>query len=454
MAQRDLQLRPVAAGGLSRGWSRRGALVGGAALAAGLAAHRADAQLRVDITRGNVEPIPIAISPFAGDSGRGAELGQAIAEVVAADLDSSGLFRTLDRLAYIQSPEELRGVPRFADWRQINAQALVSGVVGPGPQGLGIEFRLWDVFGGSQLRGLRFDTAESQWRRIAHKIADVVYERMSGESGYFDTRIVYVAESGPAQRKIKRIAVMDQDGANHRFLTDGSTLVLTPRISPDGARVAYLEFRGIRPRVFIRDIDGTRISPVGDLDGMTFSPRFAPDGTSMLLTLAAGGNSDIYSVGIAGGGARRLTNSPAIDTSPTYAPDAARICFNSDRGGTPQLYMMDRNGGGVQRISYGDGRYGSPAWSPRGDFIAFTSIKRGAFHIGVMRPDGRDERLITSSSLDQGPSWAPNGRILLFARKERASGSHLVTIDMTGYNERILRTPLEASDPDWSPLIP
>ncbi len=441
---------------MSGSWSRRRALVGGAVLAAaGLAAGRASAQLRVDITRGNVDPIPIAVSPFAGDGPRGAELGQAIAEVVATDLDSSGLFRTLDRRAYIQSPDELRNVPRFADWRQINAQALVTGVVGPGPQGIGIEFRLWDVFGGSQLRGLRFDTAESQWRRIAHKIADVVYERMTGEKGYFDTRIVYVAESGPAQRRIKRIAIMDQDGANHRFLTDGSTLVLTPRFSPDGARVAYLEFRGIRPRVYIRDVDGSRVVPVAtDLEGMTFSPRFSPDGGSMLLTVASGGNSDIYSVSLAGGGARRLTNSPAIDTSPTYAPDGARICFNSDRGGTPQLYVMDRNGGGVQRVSYGDGRYGSPAWSPRGDYIAFTNIKGGAFHIGVMRPDGRDERLVTRSALDQGPSWAPNGRLLLFARKERGAGSGLVTIDVTGYNERRLQTPLDASDPDWSPLIP
>jgi TolB protein len=435
-------------------WNRRQALVGGIALGAGLAVGRATAQLRVDITRGNVEPIPIAVSPFAGDGGRSGELGRAIAEVVAADLDSSGLFRTLDRRAYIQSPEELRGVPRFADWRQIDAQALVAGTVGAGAQGLSVEFRLWDVFGGSQLRGLRFDTAESQWRRIAHQIADVVYERMTGESGYFDTRIVYVAESGSAQRRIKRIAVMDQDGANHRFLTDGSTLVLTPRISPDGRRVAYLEFRGIRPRVFIRDIDGTRVAPVGELEGMTFSPRFAPDGSSMLLTLAAGGNSDIYSVGVAGGGARRLTNSPAIDTSPTYSPDGTRICFNSDRGGSPQLYMMDRNGGGARRVSHGDGRYGSPAWSPRGDFIAFTNIKGGAFHIGVMRPDGSDERLITRSSLDQGPAWAPNGRIMVFARRQRGGGSRLVTVDLTGYNERPLATPLDASDPDWSPLIP
>jgi TolB protein len=457
MAQRDLQFRPLADGGLSpRGWRRRKLLeASAAALGAAMLAGPAFGQLRVDITRGRVEPVPIAISPLAGDTARDRELGLGIAEVVSADLGGSGLFRPLDRRAFIQSPDELRGLPRFPDWRQINAQALVSGLVQGGPAGLGVEFRLWDVFAGSQMGGFRYDASEAQWRRIAHKIADYVYERMTGESGYFDTRIVYISESGPETRRIKRLALMDQDGANHRFLTDGSNLVLTPQIAPDGLRVAYLEFRGLRPRVYLRNIEAGGETLLGDFSGMTFSPRFSPDGRTMLVTQALRGNSDIFRIDLASRRITQLTNDAAIDTSPSYSPDGRQIVFNSDRGGTPQLYVMGADGGGARRISYGDGRYGSPAWSPRGDLIAFTNIKRGAFHVGVMRPDGGDERLLTRSFLDQSPSWAPNGRVILFGREDqRSRRSRLFTIDITGYNERELATPMDASDPDWSPLIP
>ncbi len=440
---------------MSPGLSRRsvlGGMVTGAVAVAAPSAVRA--QLRVDITRGNVEPVPIAVSRFAGSAPGREDLGSAIADVIAANLQGSGLFRVIDRAAYIQSADELRDVPRFADWRQINAQALVAGTVGPGPQGVAVEFRLWDVFAGSQLRGMRFDSSTDQWRRIAHKISDVVYERMTGERGYFDSRIVYISETGPAARRVKRVAIMDQDSANHRFLTDGSNLVLTPQISPDGRRIAFIEYRGTQPRVYLGELTGGPTRPLLDLDGLTFSPRFSPDGSTILVTVASRGNSDIFAVPAAGGPARRLTDSPAIDTSPTFSPDGAQICFNSDRGGTPQLYVMGRNGGEARRISYGQGRYGSPAWSPRGDFIAFTNIKGGNFHIGVMRPDGSDERLITRSPLDQSPCWSPNGRIILFTREARGGSSRLMTIDLTGYNERSVPTPLDASDPDWSRLIP
>jgi TolB protein len=436
---------------LSRRSVLGGMVTGGVAAAA---PNVVRAQLRVDITRGNVEPVPIAVSRFAGSAPGREDLGSAIADVVAANLQGSGLFRVIDRAAYIQSADELRDVPRFADWRQINAQALVAGTVAPGPQGVAVEFRLWDVFAGSQLRGLRFDSSADQWRRIAHKISDVVYERMTGERGYFDSRIVYISETGPAARRVKRVAIMDQDGANHRFLTDGSNLVLTPQISPDGRRIAFIEYRGTQPRVYLGELTGGPTRPLLDLDGLTFSPRFSPDGGTILVTVAARGNSDIFAVPAAGGPARRLTDSPAIDTSPTFSPDGAEICFNSDRGGTPQLYVMSRNGGTARRISYGQGRYGSPAWSPRGDFIAFTNIKGGNFHIGVMRPDGSDERLITRSPLDQSPCWSPNGRIILFTREAPGGSSRLMTIDLTGYNERTVPTPLDASDPDWSRLIP
>lgn len=437
--------------------SRRGILGSAAALGLTLAAPPALAQLRVDITRGRVDPVPIAVSPFAGTSPIERERGSEIAGVIAADLASSGLFEVIDRAAYIQSPDELRGPPRFADWRQINAQALVSGAVQAAPGGqISVDFQLWEVFAGQSLQGLRFpNVPEASWRRIAHKIADVIYERLTGESGYFDTRVVYVAESGPGTRRIKRIAVMDQDGANHRYLTDGSYLALTPQIAPDGRRVAYMAFRGGPPRIFVKEIDTGREGTLGDFQGMSFAPRFSPDGGTLLLSLAQNGNTDIYSWDIATRRSSRLTSGDAIDTSPSFSPDGSRIVFNSDRGGKPQLYVMGRGGGNGQRISFGEGRYGSPTWSPRGDFIAFTVIKGGLFHIGVMRPDGSDERLITRSYLDESPTWAPNGRVIMFCRQDRGSDrTRLFTIDLSGYNEREVATPTDASDPDWSPPIP
>jgi TolB protein len=416
----------------------------------------AAAQVRLDITKGVVEPIPIAVSPFAGDDVGTRDIGRAVADVIAANLESSGLFRVIDRRAYIQDPESLRETPRFAEWRPINAQALVTGVVSrPAADRLVIEFRLWDVFSGSQLRGLRYELAADGWRRVAHQISDVTYERLTGESGYFDTRIVYVSESGPRTQRVKRLAVMDQDGHNHRFLSDGGQLVLTPQIAPDGRRVAYFVLRTPVPQIMMFDLATGRSAPLGEFPGMSFTPRFAPDGSVLLLTVARDGNSDIFSFDTATRRTTQLTQSPAIDTSPSFSPRGDRIVFNSDRGGTPQLYTMNRDGSNVQRISFGTGRYGSPAWSPRGDLIAFTKIQGGYFHIGIMEPDGANERLLTRSFLDESPAWAPNGRIIVFTREDpRTDRSRLMTIDITGYNERELPTPLDASDPAWSGLIP
>jgi TolB protein len=417
----------------------------------------ARAALELDITEGVVEPLPIAIPEFYGATPGAAARGRELADVVSADLERSGLFRPIDRRAFIQTPEQLRDLPRFADWRQINAQALVTGEVtgGEGGGDLTVEFRLWDVFAGNQMRGLRFATAPDNWRRVAHKIADAVYERVTGETGYFDTRIVYVAESGPATNRVKRLALMDQDGANHRFLTDGADLVLTPRFHPGAGRVAFMTYGERVPQVYELDLITGATTELGDFERMTFAPHFAPDGRRVAMSLAEEGNSDIYVLDLVTREQRRLTDHPAIDTSPSFSPDGRQLVFNSDRAGTPQLYVMNANGSGVERISFSTGRYGSPVWSPRGDLIACTKIDGGLFHIGVMRPDGSDERLLTRSTLDEGPAWAPNGRVIVFSRKDYGSDrTRLFTIDVTGYNERELPTPLDASDPDWSGLMP
>lgn len=430
-------------------------LLGGlaAGLAGSVAARSALAQLRVDITKGRIEPTPIAVSPFAGDSAADRDLGERIAAVIAADLDGSGLFRTIDRGAYIQKAEELRELPRFADWRQINAQALVTGVVrGNGAGASVVEFRLWDVFAASQLTGVRFEGPAALWRRLAHKTADAVYERLTGEKGYFDTKIAYVAELGDAKNRTKRLAVMDQDGANHAFLTDGRFAAITPRFSPDTARLAYAAWRDGGLRVYVRELASGRETAIREPDGLLFSPRWAPDGRSLLVTAASEGNSDIYAVDLATQRASRLTDGSAIDTSPSFAPDGRRIAFNSDRAGGPQLYVMGAGGGGGQRISFGAGRYGDPAWSPRGDLLTFTRLAQGSIFIGVMRPDGSDERALTKSPADRSPGWSPNGRVIVFGRG--GARRRLFTIDLTGYNERELPTPLDASDPDWSALLP
>jgi TolB protein len=431
------------------------------ALVAFLIPWPALAVLELDITEGIVEPLPIAIPEFYGDTPESREFGRDIADVVSADLESSGLLRPLDRRAFIQSPEELQNLPRFADWRQINAQALVTGVVvaGDGATDITVEFRLWDVFAGSQMRGLRFSAAEDQWRRIAHRIADAIYQRITGEDGYFDSQIVYVSETGPALDRIKRIAIMDQDGANHRFLTDGGDLVLTPRFNPEGTSIAYMAYRGRTPQIYERNLLTNVERPFGDFPGMTFAPQWSPDGSRLAMSLARNGNTDLYLLDLGNGRADgqrlRLTDNQAIDTSPSFSPDGTQMVFNSDRAGSPQLYVMSADGGEPQRISFGGGNYGSPAWSPRGDLIAFTKIKGGLFHIGIMRTDGSDERLLTRSALDEGPTWSPNGRVILFSRKNYDTGqTRLFTIDVTGYNERQLPTPLDASDPDWSTLIP
>ena len=402
--------------------------------------------------------MPIAIPPFSGDGGN-AQLGGQIAGVVTNDLQGSGLFQPLDPKSFIQDVST-GGPPQFGAWRQINAQALVTGTVQTQPDGKArVEFRLWDVGAEQQLAGFAYTTTKQNWRRIAHIIADEIYKRITGEDGYFDTRIVYIAESGPAQNRIKRLAIMDQDGANNQYLTDGRSLVLTPRFSPSVQEITYLSYSGGAPRVYLYNIDTGQQESIGDFPGMTFAPRFSPDGNRVVLSRSENGSSNIYSLDLRTHHLTKLSDGGAIDTSPCYSPDGSKIAFNSDRGGSQQLYVMNADGSGVQRISFGSGKYATPVWSPRGDLIAFTKIDGGTFFIGVMHPDGSGERLLTQDFLVEGPTWAPNGRVLMYFRQTATrksgggGGSRLFSIDLTGSNQHEVATPGDASDPAWSPLL-
>ncbi|WP_128291013.1 Tol-Pal system beta propeller repeat protein TolB [Afifella aestuarii] len=415
----------------------------------------ASAQLRVDITRGTIQPMPIAIPTFVGTGGQPDQLSQQISDVITADLKNSGLFAPVDPAAFIQPTIPPDVTPDFANWRPLNAQALVSGRVEATADGrVQAEFRLWDIFAGRQLTGQQFVASPDNWRRVAHIIADAIYERLTGEKGYFDTRIVFVDESGSKERRIKRLALMDQDGANVRYLTDGSDLVLTPRFSPTRQEITYAALSGDQWQVFLLNTENGQREKIGNFSNMTFSPRFSPDGQKVVLSLAQGGNSNIYLLDLRNRQMTRLTDSPSIDTAPSFSPDGQRIVFESDRGGTQQLYVMGANGGPAQRISFGQGRYATPVWSPRGDLIAFTKQEGGRFGIGVMAPDGSGERVITEGFHNEGPTWAPNGRVLMFFRDQSGGGGpQLLSVDITGYNERVVPTPNYASDPAWSPLL-
>ena len=432
---------------------RRLVLIAAAALFAPALAH---AELSIDVSVGNLNPMPIAIPDFIGADGQPVPQGADIARVIRADLERSGLFRPIDPAAYVEKITDINRQPRFEDWRLVNAKALVVGRARSLPDGkLSGEFRLWDVTGELQIHDREYIAPQESWRRIAHKIADDIYEQLTGEKGYFDTRIVFVAESGPKTNRVKRLAAMDQDGANPTYLTTGDYMVLTPRYSPTAQMITYMSFETGRPRVYLYDIDKGRQEVLGEFSSMTFSPRFTPDGTAVLLTREGGGNSEIYRMDLRTRQMVRLTTNPAIDTSPSASPDGSQIVFNSDRGGSPQLYTMNADGSNVQRISFGSGRYMTPVWSPRGDLVAFTKQMGGAFAIGVMKPDGSGERILSQSYLDEGPTWSPNGRVIMFFRQASpGAGPSLWSVDLTGHNLRRIQTPSDASDPAWSPLLP
>ena len=434
---------------------RRVVMTGAAAAAAGWGLSPARAQVRLPpVTHGNVAPMPIAIPDFLPASPGDAEPARTVTDIITNNLRRSGLFAPIDPNAFIERIVNFGAVPRFPDWRTINAQALVVGRVGREGSQIKAEFRLWDVIGGTQLDGRAFGATPDQERRLGHIISDAIYQRLTGEKGYFDSRIVFVDETGPAERRVKRLSLMDQDGANVRYLTRGEDLVLTPRFSPAAQEVTYMSYGEGDPRVYLLNIETGQREVVGNFPGMTFAPRFSPDGGSVIMSLQRGGNANLFVMNLGSKAITRLTDTAAIDTAPSYSPDASHICFESDRGGQPQIYVMAAGGGAAQRITFGKGTYSTPVWSPRGDVIAFTRQAEGQFAIGVINPDGSGERILTEGFHNEGPTFAPNGRVLMFFRDPGGnSGPSLFTIDLTGRNELKVPTPSYASDPAWSPLL-
>ena len=428
----------------------------------------ANSVIEVDITRGNLNPLPVAVSPLFSDENTNKnlknnfeiiQLGEKISEVVENNLKTTGLFNPIEKKAFLQKPDVAHLKPRFEDWALIKSQALVTGQIKLENEKLRVEFRLWDVLAGKEILALAFTTVPKNWRRVGHIISDKIYERLTGEKGYFDTRIIYVAEQGPKTKRIKKLAIMDQDGFNTKYLTLGNELVLTPRFNPTNQMVTYLSYFKNLPRVYLLDIETGIQEVVGDFPGMTFAPRFSPDGKKIIMSFAKDGNSEIFTMDLETRLVERITNHPSIDTSPSYSPDGKYITFNSDRSGFQQIYTMKSDGTNVKRISFGKGLYGTPVWSPRGDLIAFTKLHKGKFYIGVMRTDGKGERLLTENYYQEAPSWSPNGRVLIFYRETKTDdkgegfSARLWSIDLTGYNERQISTETDGSDPSWSSLL-
>ena len=416
--------------------------------------------LRIKINSGQVEPLPIAIANFTGLDAKSSEIGRQISDVITNNLVRSGQFKAVESAAFIAPPTSPSVRPDFSDWTPLGIKALISGSAKAiNENQMEIEFRLWDVIAETDLVGLRLSVDSNSWRRVAHIISDEIFQRLSGDTGYFDTRIVYVAESGLQNKRIKRLAIMDQDGENHQYLTDGSFLVLTPRFSPTSQEITYLAYYKNEPRVYIFNLETGQQELLGSFPGMTFAPRFSPSGDKIIMSLAERGVTDIYEMNLNTQEVRRLTNSSSIDTSPSYSPDSSKIVFNSDRGGAQQLYIMDKNGAKVKRISYGEGRYATPVWAPKGELIAFTKMFKNKFYIGVMAPDGSGERLLAEGYLVEGPTWAPNGRVLMYFKQDapvdngKSSNVNLYKVDITGFREERILTPSDGSDPAWSPLL-
>ena len=412
--------------------------------------------LMIEITQGIIKPMPIALSQFTAIGDTTPQYVDQITSVIMADLVGSGLFREIPRSAHVSANTNFNNPVRFSDWRVINVDALITGSVNIQGDKLILQFRLFDVFAQKPLgEGLQFQASIGNWRRMAHKISDAVYSRLTGEAAYFDSRVVYISEQGPKNARKKRLTIMDYDGANSRFLTDDNDIVLAPRFSPNNEEIVYTSYETGVPKVYLMNVDTLNKRVLDDQPGMTFAPRFSPDGRNVVMSLTDRGNTDIYSVVLESRRKTRLTSGPSIDTAPSFSPDGKQIVFESDRGGRQQIYIMSSSGGDATRISFGKGSYGTPVWSPRGDMIAFTKISQGRFHIGVMRTDGSNERLLTASFLDEGPTWSPNGRVIMFFRESAGTNGapEIFSVDVTGRNLKRVKTIQNGSDPSWSGLL-
>ena len=416
------------------------------------------AELRIDITQGNTEPIPLALLELNTRNNEARKVSYDINKVVSNNLARSGLFLILPKKLFVNENINFERKPMFSDWRLTTAQGLIHGKLEVKKEELHIEFRLWDVLSEKQMVAQQLTTEISNWRRIAHVISDIIYQRITGESGYFDSRIVYISESGSKMNRKKRLAIVDQDGENHKFLTDGSFLALTPRFSPAAQQIAYLSYNNKVPRIFLLDLNTGIQRLIGDFPGMTFSPRFSPNGKKLVMSLAKEGNTDIYEMDLASQKIRQLTFYEGIDTAPSYSPDGKYITFESDRSGSQKIYIMELKSKKIKRISFGSGKYATPVWSPRGDLIAFTKFLGGEFYIGVMYTDGKAERVVYKAYLVEGPTWSPNGRVLAFYSqtrlKKKITPPKIKMVDLTGANLREMITPSDASDPAWSGLLP
>lgn len=418
--------------------------------------HHTALAAKITLGQGQIATIPIAITHFESDA---TIKGETFSDIIRYDLEGSGIFSTIDPKAFLSHSSTVDSRPNFAPWRRLNAQALLLGSIKTLPGGkLNVSYRLWDVLAGKEYTSEQFTGNAQDWRRFAHKVADGIYSRLTGEGPYFDSRILYVAVDGHYKNPRKRLAIMAQDGAQHAYLTDGKSLILSPRFDHNSQRIIYMSYHRKKPSVYLFDLQTGHQELLGQFDGISYAPRFSPDGTQAILSVAKGGVSHIYTIDLQSKKTTRITSGRAIDTSPSFSADGRKIVFNSDRAGRQQLYVMDSNGSNITKISQGNGSYATPVWSPKGDLIAFTKMYKGKFHIGVMRPDGSAERLLTTSFLDEGPTWSPNGRVLMFSRQARgkaddAGKSQLYTVDVLTGKTRQIQTLTKAHDPAWSPLL-